>query len=220
MFKQAGKKRTGMTGTGVTLLWAGFLAVSVLLGGCRVHPVSLGTMIVGDMVNDADVKERAEILINQPVAAADEMFGDRLETLEDTAAERELVLYPAKMDLLNSKRYAVEVVNNTITTVSLMKRNIDGSENVLKQMQLEDKVMGKGPKECEEAAKFESPVLIARSKEKGDMVHVYDVRNWTNTRGARYCVLRFDKEYACTDIDMIGVSASTREDPAARSTEN
>ncbi len=205
--------------TGMALLWAGFLAVGVLLGGCRVHPISLGTMIVGDMINDADVEKRAAILMNQPVAAADEMFGARLETLEDTTAERELVLYPVKMDLLNTERYAVEVVNNTITAVSRMKRNIDGSENVLKQMLLEDKVMGKNPKECEEAAEFKSPVLIARSKEKGEMVHVYDVRNWTNTRGARYCLLRFDKEYACTGIDMIGVSASTREDPAARSTE-
>ena len=203
----------------MALLWAGFLAVGVLLGGCRAHPISLGTMIVGDMVNDADVKKRAEILMNQPVAAADEMFGARLETLQDTTAERKLVLYPVKMDLLKSERYAVEVVNNTITAVSRMKLNIDGSENVLRQMQLEDKVMGKDPAECEKAAQFKSPVLIARSKEKGEMVHVYDVRDWTNTRGARYCVLRFDKEYACTGIDMIGVSASTRENPAAQSTE-
>ncbi len=214
MFKRAGK-----TGTGMALLWGCFLAVGVLLGGCRAHPISLGTMIVGDMINDADVKKRAEILMNQPVAAADEMFGARLETLEDTTGERELVLYPVEMDLLKLEHYAVEVVNNTITAVSRMKRNIDGSENVLKQMQLEDKVIGKDPKECEEAAEFKSPVLIARSKEKGEMVHVYDVRNWTNTRGARYCVLRFDKEYACTGIEMIGVSASTREDPAARNTE-
>ena len=214
MFKRAGK-----TGTGIALLWAGLLSFGVLLGGCRVHPISLGTMIVGDMVNDGDVKKRAEILMNQPVSAADEMFGDRLETLEDTTAKRELILYPVKMDLLKSQRYAVEVVNDTIISVSRMKHNIDGSENVLKQMQLEDKVMGKSPRECEKTAEFKSPILIARSKEKEEMVHVYDVRNWTNTRGARYCVLRFDKEYACTGIDMIGVSASTREDPAARSTE-
>ena len=214
MFKRVAKTRTGMT-----LLWAGFLAVGVLLGGCRAHPITLGTMIVGDMINDADVKKRAAILMNQPVAAADEMFGARLETLEDTAAPRQLVLYPVKMDILKSRHYAVEVVNNTITAVSRMKRNIDGSENVLKKIQLEDKVKGKTPRQCEEAAQFQSPVLIARSKEKGEMVHVYDVRNWTNTRGARYCVLRFDEEYRCASIQMIGVSASTREDPALRSTE-
>ena len=214
MFERAGK-----TGTGMALLWAGFLGVGVLLGGCRAHPITLGTMIVGDMVADADVKKRADILMNQPVAAADEMFGARLETLEDTTAERELVLYPVKMDLFKSQRYAVEVVNNNITAVSRMKRNIDGSENVLKHMHLKNKVIGKDPKECEEAAKFKGPTLIARSKEKGEMVHVYDVRNWTNTRGARYCVLRFDEEYRCASIQMIGVSASTREDPALRSTE-
>jgi hypothetical protein len=214
MFKRAGKTRIGMA-----LLGAGFLGIGVLLVGCRAHPISLGTMVVGDLIDDADVKKRAKILMNQPVAAADEMFGARLETLEDTATERKLVLYPVKMDLLKSQRYAVEVVNNTITAVSRMKMNIDGRENVLKSMQLKDKVIGKEPKECEEAAEFKSPVLIARSKETGEMVHVYDVRNWTNTRGARYCMLRFDKENTCTRIDMIGVSASTRKDPANRSTE-
>ena len=157
--------------------------------------------------------------MNRPAAAADEMFGARLETLEDTTEERELVLYPVKMDLFKSQRYAVEVVNNNITAVSRMKRNIDGSENVLKHMHLKNKVMGKDRKECEEAAKFRGPALIMRSKEKGEMVHVYDVRNWTNTRGARYCVLRFDKDYTCTSVEMIGVSASTREDPAGQRTE-
>ena len=140
--------------TGMVLLWAGFLAAGVLLGGCRVHPISLGMMIVGDMVNDADIDKRAEILMNQPVAAADKMFGARLETLEDTTAKRELVLYPVEMDLLKSERYAVEVVNNRITAVSRMKHNIDGSEDVLEDLLLEDKVLGKGPKECEEAAEF------------------------------------------------------------------
>jgi len=200
---------------GEALVLGVFLGVGVLLGGCRAHPVSLGTMIVGDMIDDADVKERAEILMGQRVAAADEMFGARLETLEDTATERELVLYPVEMDLFKSQRWAVEVVDDTVTAVSRMKTNIDGSEDVLKQMQLEDKLMGKGPEECEEAAEFKRPVLIARSKEKGEMVHVYDVRNWTNTRGARYCMLRFDKANTCIRVDMIGVSASTQEEPAS-----
>ena len=212
-------KLASETRAGTVLVWAIVCWVGVLLVGCRAHPITLGTMIVGDMVHDADLKKRAEKLMNQPVAAADEMFGARLETLEDTTTERELVLYPVKMDLLKSQRFAVEVVNNNITAVSRMKRNIDGSENVLKQMQLKNKVMGKDAKECEKAAEFKSPVLIARSKEKGEMIHIYDVRNWTNTRGARYCVLRFDKEYRCIDIYMIGVSASTRKDPAGRSTE-
>ena len=207
-------KPTVKTGTGMGLLLVGLLGVAILLGGCRAHPVTLGSMIVGDMVADADVKKRAETLMNQPAAAADEMFGERLETLQDTASERELIIYPVKLDLLKSQRYAVEVVNHPITAVVRMKRNIDGSEDILKQMDLKKKVIGKAPKQCEQAAEFQSPVLIARSKEKGEILHFYDVRNWTNTRGARYSVLRFDKDYTCTSIYMIGVSATTRKDPA------
>jgi hypothetical protein len=44
-------------------------------------------------------------------------------------------------------------------------------------------------------------------------VFVYDVRNFTNLRGARYCLLRFDSSDKCCDVKLVGVSASTKEEP-------
>ena len=49
--------------------------------GCRAHPASLGLMLVGDVVADADLGDREAELMGKPPSAADEMFGERTDTL-------------------------------------------------------------------------------------------------------------------------------------------
>ncbi|MBI5765183.1 MAG: hypothetical protein HZA51_16840 [Planctomycetes bacterium] len=199
------------------------LACGLLLSvsaGCRLHPVSLASMAIGDAINDSDVKKRQEKLFNQPVAAADEMFGAREETLvyaDD--ANRELITYPVKGDLLNSQNWAVESRSGKLVALSRVKRNIDGVEDVIKTAAIKSKVMGKSPAECRRDAELKEPLATLRNRDSGEVLRVYDIRNWTNSRGARYCVLRFDGQDRCNNIRLIGVSASTTENPVASSTE-
>lgn len=184
--------------------------------GCRLHPVSLASMAIGDVINDADVKKRQEELHNQPVSAADAMFGAREETLvyaDD--AQRELITYPVKGDLLNSQNWVVESRKGKLVALSRVKRNIDGVEDVIKSAAIEPKVMGKSPEDCCRDAEFKEPIATLRSRESGEIMRVYDIRNWTNSRGARYCVLRFDENDRCTKINLVGVSASSVKDPVA-----
>ncbi len=56
-------------------------------------------------------------------------------------------------------------------------------------------------------------MLVMRNLVNGTLVRVYDVRNVTNLRGGRYCVLRFDSSDRCRKINLVGVSASTKSDP-------
>jgi hypothetical protein len=184
--------------------------------GCRLHPVSLASMAIGDVINDADVKKRQEQLHNQPVSAADAMFGARQETLvyaDDP--QRELITYLVKGDLLDSQNWVVESRNGKLVALSRVKRNIDGAEDVIKAAAIEPKVMGKSPDDCCRDAEFKPPIATLRSRESGETMRVYDIRNWTNNRGARYCVLRFDKDDRCTKINLLGVSASSVKDPVA-----
>lgn len=199
------------------LLVCGLLLASS--AGCRLHPVSLASMAIGDAINDADVKKRQEKLFDQPVTAADEMFGKREETLvyaDD--AQRELITYPVKGDLLNSQNWAVESRNGKLVALSRVKRNIDGVEDVIKAAAIKPKVMGKSPEECCRDAEFKEPLATLRCRESGEIMRVYDVRNWTNSRGARYCVLRFDENDRCNNIRLVGVSASTVENPVIKDT--
>ncbi|HKQ48256.1 MAG TPA: hypothetical protein VJZ71_09330 [Phycisphaerae bacterium] len=196
------------------LLVCGLLVASA--SGCRLHPVSLASMAIGDVINDADVKKRQEELHNQPVSAADAMFGERQETLvyaDD--AKRELIMYPVKGDLLDSQNWVVESQNGKLVALSRVKRNIDGVEDVIKSAAIEPKVMGKSPEDCCRDAEFKPPIATLRCRESGEVMRVYDIRNWTNSRGARYCVLRFDENDRCKKINLIGVSASSLKDPLA-----
>lgn len=181
--------------------------------GCRAHPVSLGVMLIGDAVNDADVQQRAEKLIGRNIAAADEMFGARRETLEDTGKRgRWIVVYPVKDDILGTSRYVVESSYGSITALSRTIQNIDGAEDIIREMDLRPKLIGKDKHGCRK--ELSKQVVVLRDMVDGTLVRIYDVRNWTHLSGARYCVLRFDADDNCEQVNLVGVSASTKPDPA------
>ncbi|MBE3096607.1 MAG: hypothetical protein IMZ44_05695 [Planctomycetes bacterium] len=185
--------------------------------GCRAHPASLATMLVGDAVNDADVKDRRDLLMGKPEKAADNMFGSRLEPLVDVDRQGvSMIFYPVQGDILHTSRYIVEVENGVIVVFAKTKQNIDGVEDLIHNANLEKKLIGKAPAECSQEGGLGAPLRKLRSREKGQVLRVYDVRHWTDFMGARYCVLRFDGRDRCQSVALIGVNASTREDPIRR----
>jgi hypothetical protein len=194
---------------------AAFLALAA--AGCRAHPGSLATMIVGDAINDADVKDRRDKLMGKPETAADGMFGARLETLVDTDRQSvSMVFYPVKGDIFHTSRYIVEVEDGVIVVFAKTKQNIDGVEDMIHNASLEKKLIGKTPAACSQEGKLGAPLRTLRSREKGQLLRVYDVKNWSDFMGARYCVLRFDAGDRCQSVTLIGVSAATKADPIRR----
>ena len=198
----------------VAVVFAAFAA-----GGCRAHPVSLVTMFAGDLINDVDVDKRRPKLLNQPEAVADRMFGARLETCDDVERQGvSMIAYPVKLDVLGTSRYLVEAANGRIVTVAKTKQNIDGAEDMIKAAILKRKFIGKTPAQCRVDGDLAPPLRTLRSREKGQFLRIYDVKNWTNLRGARYCVLRFGAKGFCEDVELVGVSATTKKNPAKRDT--
>ena len=119
-------------------------------------------------------------------------------------------------DLFKSSRHIVEVEDGVIVLFAKTKENIDGVEDLVDDARLEKKLAGKTPAECAEAEKLGPPLRTLRSRERAQLLRVYDVRHWTDFMGARYCVLRFDGSDRCESVSLIGVSASTRKDPIRR----
>jgi hypothetical protein len=186
-------------------------------GGCRAYPSSLAGMVVGDIISDVDVDNRQEELVGQPETAADRMFGARIETCDDVQRQGvSMIAYPVKLDVLGSSRYVVEVADGRIVILAKTKQNIDGSEDMIKAESLKYKFIGKTPTYCSTKGDLGMPVRTLRSREKGQLLRIYDVKNWTNLRGARYCVLRFGGKDVCQSVKLVGVSASTKKDPAKR----
>lgn len=197
---------------GVVALWV------LAAGGCRAHPGSLATMIAGDAVNDVDVKDRKEKLVGKGEAAADSMFGARVETFVDVDRPSvSLIFYPVKIDPLKTSRYIVELEDGVIVVFTKSKQDIDGVEDIIHDASLEKKLRGKSPGQCSKDGKLGVPLRTLRSVEKKQLVRIYDVRHWSDFMGARYCVLRFDGNDRCQDVTLIGVSASTKDDPIRRS---
>ena len=197
---------------GLAVVFATFAA-----SGCRAAPISLAGMLVGDLVNDSDVNNRRPKLMGRPETASDNMFGARLETFDDVERQGvSMIAYPVKLDVLGTSRYVVEVEDGRIVTLAKTKQNIDGSEDMVKAASLKKKLIGKTPAQCSDEGELGEPLRTLRSREKRQLLRIYDVRNWTNLRGARYCVLRFGTENLCEEIRLVGVSASTKKDPAKR----
>ncbi len=206
--------RGGFTGK---LILCCVALVALTIGGCRAHPVSLATLIAGDAINDADVKDRRSKLMGQDEAAAENMFGQRLETLID--AERQdviIIFYPVKNDLFKKSRYIAELDGGKIVMFAKTKQDIDGIEDLIHDASLEKKLAGKTPAQCSKDGELGEPLRTFRSKEKGQLLRIYDIRHWSDFMGARYCVLRFDSNDRCQEVTLMGVSATTKKDPIRR----
>ncbi|MCK4659568.1 MAG: hypothetical protein KAV82_08615 [Phycisphaerae bacterium] len=190
------------------------LGLGCVVCGCRAHPASLGLMLVGDVVADADVDKREKELLGKPPAAADAMFGERTDTFIDmNNTSSQALWYPVDVDLLTVDRWVVEVSEGEIVVLTKTKENIDGVEDVIRSVGLRFKVIGKTPAQCRREGNLKKPVAKFRSVKTDSRVFVYDVRNFTNLRGARYCLLWFDSSGECNDVKLVGVSASTKKEP-------
>ncbi len=204
-------------GLGGKLILSGVALLCFIAGGCRAHPGSLATLIASDAINDADVKDRRSKLIGQGETAADSMFGARLETLVDVERQGvSIIFYPVKNDLFKKSRYIVELEDGVIVVFAKAKMNIDGVEDLIHDANLERKLIGKTPAQCSQEDDLGEPLRTLRSREKGQLMRIYDIRHWSDFLGARYCVLRFDSRDRCQDVSLLGVSASTKKDPIRR----
>jgi hypothetical protein len=188
----------------------GFFLLAVA-GGCRAMPPSLAVMVVGDTVSDSDVRDKADQLLGKSESAADAMFGARVNTLVDPRRDRRMLIYPTSKN--QKQRYVVEVEDNEIVALTKAVENIDGAEDLIRSTSLRKDLLGKYPTTCRREAKLTWPILELREQATGFEVQIYDVRNVTNLRGARYCILKFDASNRCTEVKLVGVSASTKDDP-------
>ena len=211
---QRTRNRTSPAGL---LILFGLIVSALLIGGCRAHPVSLASLVAGDAINDADVKDRRDKLIGQNETAADEMFGQRLETLVDVDRPNvKIIFYPVKIDLMKKSRYIVELEDGVVVVFAKTKQNIDGVEDMIHDARLEKKLIGKTPAQCSREGELGPPLRTLRSKEKHQVLRIYDIRHWSDFLGARYCILRFDGNDRCEDITLLGVSGTTKKDPIRR----
>ena len=100
--------------------FSGILSLAV---GCQTA-AGPGVMLVGRVVNDADIKSREYELMGRGAHAADDALGPRLEALRDNLdPNRRLLIYSDAMSLF---RYVVELSDGRIVAISKGVENAGG----------------------------------------------------------------------------------------------
>jgi hypothetical protein len=190
---------------------AAFLLLSLAVAGgfaCRAHPISLAITLVGDVVDDADIEKRKPLLVGKPSSAADQMFGRRHDTLVEVNTGCKWIIYPEPGERLAESFYVAEAsAQDVITGLFKCKANIDGLEDVEKTRALAPRVYGRTPAEAQAAADLKDPLMVMHSEVSGAIARIYDARNWSHTRGPRYCVLVFGQKDLCEEVRFVGVTA-------------
>ena len=179
-----------------------------MAAGCRLHPVSLAISLIGEAVDDRDVRQREPLLLRKGPKAADEMFGERHDTLVDDATGGRWLIYREPGETFSESFYVVETApTGTITGLFKCKRNVEGLEDVRRTRRLADVVYGRTPAECEADADLGEPVFTMHSELSGAAARFYVAPHWTSTGNARYCVLVFSGRNLCEEVRFIGVTA-------------
>ncbi len=174
----------------------------------------MGVKLVGQVVDDEDVKKKAEQLIGQPPSAADEMIGERIDTLRDVNSNRQWIIYPVKYDALNRNRYVVEVENDRITAVTKAKKYASKLD-LPRALIYKAKTEGKSPEAVEEALELGKPLASARSENTGQLVQCFDaaVIKIEGISKPHYCIVHYDGSDLCESLDLVEAAASTKDKP-------
>ena len=195
-----------------TLVLAATLAAAG--SGCTAA-VSIGVKLIGSAVDDADVKKHSAKLIGAELAAADEVFGERIDTLRDVNSTRAWVIYPVKdYNILGKDRYVVEVYDDEIVAFTRAEKNSDHKTDIPRALIVANKVKGKPLAECETQLEDVGPLLLTvRRDSNGTLSQLYDGRLIKEFGSPHYCILRFDENELCSEVEFIGIGASTKDAP-------
>jgi hypothetical protein len=188
--------------------------ITISASGCTTA-ISTGVKLVGSAVDHEDVKKHQQNLIGKDASAADAEFGEPMNAYRDVNSDHEYIVYPAKLDVMNSYRYVVEVADGKIIVLSKVKKYADPKTDLIKGAIYESKCEGKSPEECEKALELGKPLLSVRNIKSNNLVQLYDADliEVDGVTKPHYCVLKFDASDRCEDVDVVEAAASTEKEP-------
>ena len=179
--------------------------------GC-VSAISVGVGLFGGVVDRIDVDDLEKKLIGADVAAADEELGERIDSLHDVHSNRSWLEYPARSDPFNKDRYVIEIKQDKIIAITRIEKTPDAKFDIPRALILEGKVKGKPISECEALLEMGKPLATVRRESTGNLNQLYEGR-MVKVGDSYYCILLFDENDICEDVEFHGVGASTTDKP-------
>ena len=138
-----------------------------------------------------------------------------LDTFSDINSTRAWRVYkvPKIKDPLGRDRYVVEVEKARIVAVSRVEKNSALKIDLPRAIAIKYDVKGKPISECEALVDHGKPLVTVRSESTGLLIQLYEGRLIKDLEKPHYIVLSFDSQELCTNVEFLGVGASTRKDP-------
>ncbi len=190
----------------------GLSLLLIAVAGCS-NPyktaAKMGVRLVGQTVEDEDVKKKGQELVGRPVSAADQAFGQTTDVYKEVQGNRSWRAYPVKLDLLGKQRYVVAVVDGKIAVISKAEES-ERKTDIPRAIMLKEKVKGKSPRDCEANLGLGRPLITARSEKTQRLVQLYDASSMTDLGTQHYCLVRYGAGDTCDDLEFVAVGATTK----------
>lgn len=190
------------------LVRALLLSASIGAGGCSpVGALKIGVQAVGTVVDDEATSKLGDELNGKRPSAADAALGQPVDVWRDVKSGREWRAYPVSLDVLNHKRYVVEVSRNRIVDIQAIEKYGSQTDLPLEQIYFA-KVKGTSPRECETALGFGAPLVSVRNLTTNQLLQIYDARLIKELFAPHNCLVRFDSGDRCARLDLVAVTGT------------
>lgn len=188
-----------------TRRFVAILFVAALAGaGCRATPTGLAIAAARDGIRLADVKDAGKDLVGQPIAHADERFGQRTASYHDALSGDDLIFYPIlSLPTMDHFRVVRVTPSGEILAVSGWLRNADGVEDLFKLLVTRRRVVGKPLGDAVKRARLKKPILILSDGDGKVRRYVFDVTNVSHVL-PRVLQLTVDENGKCVRADYFG----------------
>ncbi|MCC7293632.1 MAG: hypothetical protein IT449_16365 [Phycisphaerales bacterium] len=200
---------------------ASLLCVIGVLGGCRANPFSFSVDVVTSRLAQKELAEWEGRLVGMPIVEADELLGERNDTLEPLDAGPRWIIYNSPSNKQGESYLLARITpDNRIGQVGVWKRNRDGVYDIWRVKRLLEDCFTLTQAECEQEAGLPPAERDFVSVNTHFRAVFYEDSSFVTGGGQKYVILCFDDDDLCFEVRTVGALAEGKAPAPAESAAN
>lgn len=204
-----GCNRPITSGTSARLLALASLPLLICaLAGCRANPFSFSVDVVTSRLAHQELARWERQLVGMPIVEADELLGERNDTLEPLDTGPRWIIYNSPSNKQGESYLLARVTpDNRIGQVGVWKRNRDGVYDIWRVKRLLEDCFTLTQAECEQVAGLPPAARDFVSVNTHFRAVFYEDSSLVGGGGEKYVILCFDDDDLCFEVRTVGVLA-------------
>ncbi len=190
-------------------LWLSACAYIPSISSVQKLPIGTAAGLVGQAIDDKDVRAKARQLNGASADTCDEVLGAPLDVFHDESRTREWRVYEASNPIpsLYSYRYVVQFRNGRATAIAKATRGSDIVGDAVTDEYFRCKCLNTTPDVCEDVL-GQRPALSIWSDKTGELLQIYDARLIKSLQRPYFAVLHFGENGICTSVNVAEIVSS------------